>query len=70
MEDIQRFSQLVTKSGSDSDLSKSYASGASPLTISRPESRKSSYAGVVPNTFMSESCDNISDLAVSKLNFI
>ena len=45
----QRFSQLVTKSGSESDLSKN--------TETR---RRSSYAGYITNAFMiSESCDNI-----------
>ena len=45
----QRFSQLVTKSGSESDLSKN--------TETR---RRSSYAGYITNAFLnSESCDNI-----------
>ena len=62
----QRFSNLANRSGSDSDLARSY--GASSTTPLRPESRKSSYAGVVHNTFMSESFDNISDLASSSVS--
>ena len=49
----QRFSQLATRSGSDSNLSTSN---------SGVERRKTSYAGFVPHSFMSESCDNISEL--------
>lgn len=50
----QRFSQLATRSGSESDLSKQNNS----ISI-----RKTSYAGFIPSSFMSESCDNISSLA-------
>ena len=69
VEDFQRFSQLVTKSGSDSDLTKDPTLTNVPVStgIARSESRKSSYAGVVPNIFMSESFDNISDLGPLEL---
>ena len=66
IDDIQRFSQLRTKSASDLDLTKDYQTlGASATPPVRSEGRKLSYAGVIPNTFMSESCDNVSDLGVS-----
>ena len=62
IDEIQRYSQLKTKSASDLDLTNDNPSlGAAAL----PQSRKSSYAGVIHNTFMSESCDNVSDLGVS-----
>ena len=63
---ISHLSQLRTKSASDLDLTKDYQTlGASATPPVRTEGRKSSYAGVIPNTFMSESCDNVSDLGVS-----
>lgn len=71
IDDIQRFSQLRTKSASDLDLTKDYQTlGASATPPVRSEGRKSSYAGIIPNTFMSESCDNVSDLGVSIKNFV
>ena len=51
-----RFSQLATKSGSESDLSKNTEA-----------QRRSSYAGYLTNAFMiSESCDNINVVETSQ----
>ena len=81
----QRFSHLSTKSGSDTNLASgsgkqsNVAEGAYEIqneSITGAQhrgslsiSRKSSYAGQIPKTFMSESCDNINEASPLLINF-